>query len=58
MTARKPLADTPKQMESKPSPPKRRRTGGLLSYVRPGFKLPAAWDDIPETDGDVGLADK
>jgi hypothetical protein len=57
MTALKYL-DSPKQAERKAPPPTGRRSGGLLSYVRPGFKLPANWQDIPEADGDIGLADK
>lgn len=28
-----------------------RRSGGLLSYLRPDFKMPEDWRDLPETDG-------
>ena len=57
MTALK-YPNAPKQAERKAPPRKDRRPGGLLSFVRPGFKLPSAWDELPEADGDIGLADK
>jgi len=57
MTALKHV-DAPKQAERKVPPREDRRSGGLLARVRPGFKIPPAWDELPEADGDIGLADK
>jgi hypothetical protein len=49
--------DVPETAELKPAPA-RRREGGLLAHLRPDFELPSHWWNLPEVDGEMGLADK
>jgi hypothetical protein len=49
--------DAPKKAE-KQAIRKDRRKGGLRSYLPRDFKLPDEWWQLPEADGDPGLADK